>query len=60
MKWRRNVKYLDMDVSMSTTLHSAMLEENPGVKATETLFDEFLSVCSTGAQARISYVRGGG
>ena len=49
-----------MDVSMSTTLHSAMLEENPGVKATETLFDEFLSVCSTGAQARISYVRGGG
>ena len=45
-----------MDVSMSTTMHSAMLEENPGVKATENLFDEFLSVCSSGAQARSSYV----
>lgn len=53
------LKYSDMDVSMSTTMHSAMLEENPGVKATENLFDEFLSVCSSGAQARSIYVHWG-
>jgi len=34
---------------LSMTLNSALHEENPGVKGTENLFDEFLAVSSTAA-----------
>ena len=35
---------------MTGSLHPTLLEENPGVKGTENLLDDFMSVSSSGDQ----------
>jgi len=41
--------YKPLDISLNNSINSALMEENPGVKGTENLFNEFLLIVSTGA-----------